>query len=144
MRHSMLCAAFLAVVALAAEAQGEIEPRIGLRSEAVICQELQHAGITPDRITIHGEMARVETRVNGQPAVLEVDRLGGGIRLLTDNPAVRAELAPKLSPSAVVRPQAVSGEIRTLTPGVTRPMDPGTIRAPETRIENLRPHQQPQ
>lgn len=110
---TLVFAAALAAVALTFAGQPaparahDLEPRIGLRSEPVIRQELELLGIDARSIQLKGDTARVKVRVDGRPAELVYDRLGGSVRLLGDDPRVRNRLLPKLNPTGVVVPDKV-------------------------------------
>lgn len=106
MKTVPLMAAFLTLAPVPAVAQQihDMRERIGLRSEAVIRQELIQTGFEPESITIQEGKARVEIRFDGSPAVLEIDRLSGGYRVLSATPTLRARIEPLLKPPVVILP----------------------------------------
>lgn len=105
--------AALAAVGLTAAGQAaptlahDMEPRIGLRSEPVIRQELKLLGINAQAVQVKGNRARVKVRVDGQPAELVYDRLGGDARVVGNDPKVRNLLERKLKPTGIVVPPKV-------------------------------------
>ena len=123
----------------------EIHNRIGLRSEAVIRNDLRQLGMTARSVQMQGGVARVEVTLEGRQAILEVDRLGGGLRMLEAPPEISSALAKKLRPSAVVRPEPAvipTTPARPVTP--PRPIGPAPIqRTPQQPIQPAEPTVRP-
>lgn len=89
----------LAGLLFAAPANGngaDIEPRIGLKSEAVLLNDLQQLGLPDVRIIEMGESARVRVSVEDGSGMIEVDRKSGAIRITEGSNAVREALQRKI------------------------------------------------
>ncbi len=70
------------VLTTGAEAQVIEQDYIGPRSPEVIRHELRLDGLDPRSVVIRGDKAHVSVRINGRPAVLEVDQIDGRRRVL--------------------------------------------------------------
>ncbi len=91
---ALLSMGICAVAILApAYASDRMEPSFGLQSEAVIRQALESQGIAADRVTISGQTALVELKIDRRPAVLEFDRLHGGYRVIKGDQEARKRFA---------------------------------------------------
>jgi hypothetical protein len=64
-------------------------PRIGLKSEAVVRNDLKQIGLHVTDITLVGEMAAVRIPVKGKAANIEVDRRTGTVRIIEASPIQR-------------------------------------------------------
>lgn len=91
----------------------QLRPRIGLKSEAVVQNDLKQIGFTGAEVTIVGEMAKARVPINGEMANIEIDRQTGTIQILDASPMAR-QFIEKHVPQRQLLP----------TPGITLPARP--------------------
>jgi len=117
---TMLVLCLLALANHAAFAHGPIENRIGLKSEAVIRNDLRQLGMQAQTITMNNDKATVKATLNGNPVVLDLDRIGDGVKFVSGNAAVKSILKNKLRRSLII--ENIPGRPTELTP--VTPMKP--------------------
>jgi hypothetical protein len=122
----LLVLCLLALANHAAFAHGPIENRIALRSEAVIRNDLRQLGMQPQTITMNKDKATVKATLDGNPVVLELDRIGDGVKFVSGNATVKSFLKNKL-PRSLKIGRAVL--LKPITPMKTVPVAPA-IRRP--------------
>ncbi len=117
---NILVLCLLALANHAAFAHGPIENRIALRSEAVIRNDLRQLGMQTQTITMNNDKATVKATLNGNPVVLDLDRIGDGVKFVSGNATVKSILKNKLRRSLII--ENIPGRPTVLTP--VSPMRP--------------------
>lgn len=102
----ILC--LLAVVPQIVVGSNTIENSIGLKSEAVIRNDLRQLGITAKTVTMKGNSAHVKATVQGRPVVMDIDRQTNYTRLISADARTTQILKQKLHRSllkpAIIKP----------------------------------------
>lgn len=68
---------------------GQIKPRIGLKSEAVVRNDLVQLGLSVNEIQLVGEIAKARIPVKGEVANIQIDRRTGTVRIIEAAPIAR-------------------------------------------------------
>jgi len=97
----------------ATNGSGQLRPRIGLKSEAVVHNDLKQMGLASTDVTIVGEVAKARVPINGEMANIEIDRQTGTIRILHASPTARQFIESRV-PKRQLLP----------TPGLSLPVQP--------------------
>jgi hypothetical protein len=97
----------------ATNGSSQVRPRIGLKSEAVVHNDLKQMGLASTDVTILGEMAKARVPINGEMANIEIDRQTGTIRILQASPTARQFIESRV-PQRQLLP----------TPGLSLPAHP--------------------
>lgn len=97
------------VVAGPSYAHEHIQNRVGIKSEVVLRNDLRQMGFDVSRIDMGGTRASAVVTIDGSPAILILDRMGGGAAVVAAPPAIRPllqdRIGPILKPSRLLRPQ---------------------------------------
>lgn len=91
-----VCCLLAVAVGSAQESQPPIEPRIGLKSEAVLLNDLEQLGLAEAEIVELGRSARVRVRVEAGTGIIEVDRQTAEIRITEASPQVRRAIKARV------------------------------------------------
>lgn len=116
----LLASALIMMADALAQEEHQLRPRIALKSEEVIRNDLEQLGLPGARVRLVGETAQVQLRVEGEPVLLEVDRQYGTIQILKASPRARRIIesrvpAIQLSPAPPLKEDCVA-----FNPGVAR------------------------
>lgn len=96
------------------EADTVIEPRIGLKSEQVLRNDLRQMGFDEVEVVNFERTARVRVRVEGGEGVLQIDRKIGTIEIMEASPAVRRSLTERIPEIHLRRPERDGGGPRCI------------------------------
>lgn len=122
---NILVLCLLALANHAAFAYGPIENRIALKSEAVIRNDLRQLGMQTQTITMNNDKATIKATVNGNPVVLDLDRIGDGVKFVSGNETVKTILKNKLRRSLIIENILVRPTVLTpVTPMRPVPVSP--------------------
>lgn len=123
---------FAAANVLALADEGHLEPYTGLRSEAVVQNDLRVLGLPSGTINMQGNVARAHIRVQDERAEVEINRVTGAFRVIQASPQLRQAINNQIAVSSLR--QLDSGAI---TPQIidTLPGGLGTQGTCESRVQ---------